>query len=85
MQAETISVCLVSLQLSVIKHGDFQAVSVDVKNLLAFLAMRKSLGKQSLQIQSLYVPISERGERRAPVLATDRSPALSPDGGDESI
>lgn len=31
MQVESISVYLVSLQLSVIKHGDFQAVSMDVK------------------------------------------------------
>lgn len=85
MQAEAISVYLVSLQLSVIKHGDFQAVSVDVKNLLAFLAMRKSLGKQSLQIKSLHVPTSERGERRAPVPATERSPALCPDEDREPI
>jgi len=30
-QVESICVYLVSLQLSVIKHGDFQAVSMDVK------------------------------------------------------
>lgn len=31
MQVESISVYLVSLQLSVTKHGDFQAVGMDVK------------------------------------------------------
>lgn len=31
VQEESISVYLLSLQLSVVKHGDFQAVSMDVK------------------------------------------------------